>query len=70
MVHPTGDKQCAVVLLAKPGIGRTSARLLSEGNKKWYTRQESNLRHLVPETSALSTELRVRLGLLYLILVN
>ena len=33
MVHPTGDKQCAVVLLAKPGIGRTSARLLSEGNK-------------------------------------
>ena len=25
----------------------------------WYTRRESNPRHLVPETSALSTELRV-----------
>lgn len=33
-------------------------------HKKWYTREESNLRHLVPETSALSTELRVHL-LLY-----
>lgn len=28
--------------------------------KEWRTRQESNLRHLAPETSALSTELRVR----------
>lgn len=26
----------------------------------WYTRYDSNVRHLVPKTSALSTELRVR----------
>jgi hypothetical protein len=26
----------------------------------WYTRQDLNLRPLVPETNALSTELRVR----------
>ena len=30
---------------------------------QWYTRRESNPRHLVPETSALSTELRVHLGI-------
>lgn len=27
----------------------------------WYTRYDSNVRHLVPKTSALSTELRVHI---------
>ena len=32
--------------------------LFGKGFGEWRARQESNLRHLAPETSALSTELR------------
>lgn len=54
MVHPTGFEPVT------PCSEDKCSNPLSYGCVFWYARRESNLRHPVPETGALSTELRAQ----------